>query len=406
MEVTTASEQIITGFRESWRALLELSPAALGLNIGLSLGLAATAGVLALIVRRLLHKGAQAAPGPDDVEKSLRTRRVVNLAWSVFLTGLILAFLVLLVRIWGFDLIGWLSVGVGQDLVQGTVRIAVLAVITFAAMELTGLVINRTLNRLSHKEGGGARRTAQLNTIGPLLHGIARGVIILIGALMIFAEVGVQIGPILAGAGVVGLAIGFGAQTLVKDFLTGIFLVAEDIVAVGDVVEISGSSGVVEQMTIRTIRLRALDGTLHVMPYGEAQIIHNMTKTFSYHVAELGVSYESDIDRAFEVMAEVVEEMRADPAFAARILEPLEIMDVVSLGDSSVVLRGRIKTPPGAQWGVGRAFNRRIKSAWEAAGVQIPYPHLHLVAPEFKPDSGKDAASAPVSPKAPAPGAA
>ncbi|MDP3382811.1 MAG: mechanosensitive ion channel family protein, partial [Phenylobacterium sp.] len=182
--------------------------------------------------------------------------------------------------------------------------------------------------------------------------------------------------------GEIGLAIGFGAQTLVKDFLTGIFLISEDIVAVGDVVEIAGSSGVVEQMTIRTLRLRALDGTLHVLPYGEAQIIHNMTKVFSYHVVELGVSYESDIDKAFEVMAEVVEEMRADPDLGPKILEPLEVMDVSALADSGVVLRGRIKTPPGAQWGVGRAFNRRIKQAWDAAGVEIPYPHMHLVMPQ------------------------
>ncbi|MDZ4320532.1 MAG: mechanosensitive ion channel family protein, partial [Phenylobacterium sp.] len=206
--------------------------------------------------------------------------------------------------------------------------------------------------------------------------------IIIIGAMMILAEIGLEIGPLLAGAGVVGLAIGFGAQTLVKDFLTGIFLISEDILAVGDVVEIAGSSGVVEQMTIRTVRLRALDGTLHVLPYGEAQIIHNMTKIFSYHVIELGVSYESDIDKAFEVMARVVEDMRADPDLGPKILEPLEVMDVSALADSGVVLRGRIKTPPGDQWGIGRAFNRKIKTAWEAAGIEIPYPHMHLVVPQ------------------------
>lgn len=384
MEVNTASEQIISGFRESWSALLTLSPTALALNVALSLLLLAAAVGVGLLVRRLLRRGARAVPGPADAEKTIRTRRVATLTWSVFQAGLVLTTLFLLAGIWGFDIIGWISAGLGQQVVESVIRIAILAVLTFAAMELAGLLINRLLARISTRRDGSARLTAQLNTIGPLLHGVARGVIILIGALMIFAEVGVEIGPLLAGAGVIGLAIGFGAQTLVKDFLTGIFLVAEDIVAVGDVVEISGSSGVVEQMTIRTIRLRALDGTLHVMPYGEAQIIHNMTKTFSYHVAELGISYESDIDKAFEVMEQVVEEMRADPDLGPRILEPLEVMDVSSLGDSSVVLRGRIKTPPGAQWGVGRAFNRRIKAAWDAAGIDIPYPHMHLVAPQLR----------------------
>ena len=382
MEVSTASEQVILGFRESWNALLRLGPGALALNIALSVLVIIAAVGAGLLVRRLLKRGVRAMPGPADAEKTIRTRRVTQVTWAAFETGLVLAAFFTLAAIWGFDLLGWLTAGLGQQVVESVVRIAVLAVATFAAAELATLLVNRLLARMAARKEAGVRREAQLNTIGPLLHGVARGVIIIIGLMMILAEVGLEIGPLLAGAGVIGLAIGFGAQTLVKDFLTGIFLISEDIVAVGDVVEIAGSSGVVEQMTIRTIRLRALDGTLHVLPYGEAQIIHNMTKVFSYHVIELGVSYESDIDKAFEVMTQVVEDMRADPDLSPRILEPLEVMDVSELADSGVVLRARIKTPPGAQWGVGRAFNRRIKTAWDAAGVEIPYPHMHLVLPQ------------------------
>ena len=382
MEVSTASEQVILGFHESWNALLRLGPGALALNIALSVLVIVAAVGAGLLVRRLLKRGVRAMPGPADAEKTIRTRRVTQVTWAAFETGLVLAAFFALAAIWGFDLLGWLTAGLGQQVVESVVRIAILAVATFAAAELATLLVNRLLARMAARKEAGVRREAQLNTIGPLLHGVARGAIIIIGLMMILAEVGLEIGPLLAGAGVIGLAVGFGAQTLVKDFLTGIFLISEDIVAVGDVVEISGSSGVVEQMTIRTIRLRALDGTLHVLPYGEAQIIHNMTKVFSYHVVELGVSYESDIDKAFEVMAQVVDDMRADPDLAPRILEPLEVMDVSALADSGVVLRARIKTPPGAQWGVGRAFNRRIKTAWDAAGVEIPYPHMHLVMPQ------------------------
>lgn len=382
MEASTASEQVILGFQESWNALLRLGPAALALNVALSALVLGVAFGVGLVVRRLLKRGARAVPGPADAEKTIRTRRVTQVTWAVFETGLVLAAFFALAAIWGFDLLGWLTAGLGQRVVESVLRIAILAVVTFAAAELATLLVNRLLARMAHHKAGGVRREAQLNTIGPLLHGVARGVIIIIGAMMILAEIGLEIGPLLAGAGVIGLAIGFGAQTLVKDFLTGIFLISEDILAVGDVVEISGSSGVVEQMTIRTVRLRALDGTLHVLPYGEAQIIHNMTKVFSYHVVELGVSYESDIDKAFEVMTQVVEDMRADPDLGPKILEPLEVMDVSALADSGVVLRARIKTPPGAQWGVGRAFNRRIKAAWDAAGVEIPYPHMHLVLPQ------------------------
>ncbi|MDP1618230.1 mechanosensitive ion channel family protein [Phenylobacterium sp.] len=385
--MSTASEQVILGFRESWNALLRLGPGALALNIALSALVILAAVGAGVLVRRLLKRGVRAMPGPADAEKTIRTRRVTQVTWAAFETGLVLAAFFALAAIWGFDILGWLTAGLGQRVVESVIRIAILAVATFAAAELATLLVNRLLARMAARKEAGVRRTAQLNTIGPLLHGVARGVIIIMGLMMILAEVGLEIGPLLAGAGVIGLAIGFGAQTLVKDFLTGIFLISEDIVAVGDVVEISGSSGVVEQMTIRTIRLRALDGTLHVLPYGEAQIIHNMTKVFSYHVIELGVSYESDIDKAFEVMAQVVEEMRADPDLSPRILEPLEVMDVSELADSGVVLRARIKTPPGAQWGVGRAFNRRIKAAWDAAGVEIPYPHMHLVMPQLAPST-------------------
>ena len=270
MEVSTASEQVILGFRESWNALLRLGPGALALNIALSALVILAAVGAGLLVRRLLKRGVRAMPGPADAEKTIRTRRVTQVTWAAFETGLVLAAFFALAAIWGFDILGWLTAGLGQQVVESVIRIAILAVATFAAAELATLLVNRLLARMAARKEAGVRREAQLNTIGPLLHGVARGVIIIIGLMMILAEVGLEIGPLLAGAGVIGLAIGFGAQTLVKDFLTGIFLISEDIVAVGDVVEIAGSSGVVEQMTIRTIRLRALDGTLHVLPYGES----------------------------------------------------------------------------------------------------------------------------------------
>jgi small conductance mechanosensitive channel len=199
---------------------------------------------------------------------------------------------------------------------------------------------------------------------------------------MALGEVGVKIGPLLAGAGVVGLALGFGAQTIVKDFLTGLFLIIEDIVSVGDIIRIGESGGLVEQMTLRTIRLRDLDGTLHVFPYGEAQVVHNLTKTFSYYVFDLQVSYGSNIDRALEVMRTVGDGLKSDPAFADFILEPIEVLGVDRLGDSGVVLKARIKTAPIKQWVVGREYNRRIKLAFDREGVEIPFPHMQLVLPE------------------------
>ncbi len=195
-------------------------------------------------------------------------------------------------------------------------------------------------------------------------------------------KLGVKIGPLLAGAGVVGVALGFGAQTLVKDFLTGIFLIVEDIVSVGDIVRIGDSGGLVEQMTLRTIRLRDFDGTVHVFPYSEAQVLHNLTKSFSYYVFDLQVPYASDLDAALAIMRRVGARLKADPDFADKILEPIEVVGVDSLADSGVVLKARIKTPPLQQWTVGREYNRRIKLAFDEAGVEIPFPHLKIVMPE------------------------
>ena len=180
----------------------------------------------------------------------------------------------------------------------------------------------------------------------------------------------------------IGLALGFGAQTLVKDFLTGLFLIAEDAVSVGDIVQIADSSGTVEQMTLRSIRLRAFDGVLHVFPYSEAQVVHNKTKTFSCYVFDLQVSYSADIERALAVMKQVGDAVQADPAFGQNFLEPIQIFGVDSLGDSGVVLKARIRTKPQQQWMVGREYNKRIKLAFDREGIEIPFPHMKVVLPE------------------------
>lgn len=381
MNLSTASERLIGGLTAAWTALRELGPLEASINIGLSALVLIAAYAAGRLVQYLLHRGARALPGPADAEKHVRTRRVARFTWTVFEGALVLAAVFGVAAVWGFDLMGWLSRGLGEQLVRSTIRITVLVVLTFAALELAGLLVARVMARIS-PDPADIRRSAQLATLAPLLRGVAQGAILVLAALMILGEIGVKIGPLLAGAGVIGIAIGFGAQTLVKDFLTGTFLIAEDIVAVGDIVTINSFGGVVEEMTLRTIRLRDLDGTLHVFPYSEAQVIHNMTKTFSFYVFDLMISYESDIDRAFELMREVGAQMQADPEFADRIIEPFEILGVNELGDSGVVLKGRLKTRPGAQWGVGREYNRRIKLAFDAGGIEIPYPHMKLVTPQ------------------------
>lgn len=381
MEKTTASEKLIGALGGFHRQFAALTPSELALNALLTLLVIGGAWALAAGFRRLVFFGVRQVPGPSDAHKQVRTTRVARFTRGVVNFGLSVAAVLLAAQVWGLDLAAWLSRGVGEHLVAAGVRVGVLLVIGFAALELAGFVIDRLLGRLVEKATA-PRRAAQLNTLGPLLRSFARGAVMVVFAMMILSEAGVQIGPLLAGAGVIGIAIGFGAQTLVKDLLTGIFLIAEDTVSVGDVVSISNFGGLVEEMTLRTIKLRDYDGTLHVFPYSEAQVIHNMTKTFSYYVFNLQVSHASDVDRALQLMKDVGAQMQAEENFSGKILEPIEVVGVDGFTENGVVLKARIKTLPIQQWTVGREYNRRIKQAFAREGVEIPYPHVKLVAPE------------------------
>lgn len=378
MKISTASEWLLNSASAFQTHLQQLGPVELALNLGMTAVALAIAFVAARLLKKALWRAARRTPGPATAEKTVRASRAIRFAHIVLRAAIGLATAYAVARLWGLDPAAILAQGHGQRLVQGGARLTILLVIAVCAFELAGFLIGRLFADLA-ENAGDIRRAAQLQTLAPILRGLAQTIIIVMAALMLLSEIGVRIGPLLAGAGVVGVAVGFGAQTLVKDFLTGIFLIVEDIVSVGDVVQISGSGGLVEAMTLRTIRLRDFDGTLHVFPYSEAQVIHNLTKSFSYYVFDLQVSYESDIDRAMTVMRATGEALAQDPAFASKILAPIEVVGVDGLGDSGVKLKARIKTRPVEQWNVGREYNRRIKFAFDEAGIQIPYPHLKLV---------------------------
>ncbi|HRO04864.1 MAG TPA: mechanosensitive ion channel family protein, partial [Terricaulis sp.] len=296
--------------------------------------------------------------------------------------AIMVAALIAILRLWGFDFTDLREGPMGAAF-GAAARIAVILVIAFGALELAQLAIKRMFARIAERSRG-ARRAAQVRTLAPLLNGVVTSTLIVIAAMMALSEIGVEIGPLIAGAGIIGLAIGFGAQTLVKDFLTGIFLILEDIVSVGDVVMIQDFGGVVEEMSLRTIKLRAFDGTLHVFPYSEAQVIHNRTKDFSFAVFDLSIDYNSDIALALATMRETGDALRKEPMFGAVILDDIEVVGVDALADSAIMLKGRIKTAPGKQWSVQREYLQRIKAAFDAAGIDIPYPHMKLVPPDAK----------------------
>jgi len=215
-------------------------------------------------------------------------------------------------------------------------------------------------------------------TIGGILRKTLGVVIWAVALVMALKEVGFDIAPILAGAGVVGLAVGFGAQNLVRDVITGLFMLMENQISVNDIAVINGTGGLVEQVNLRTTVLRGLDGTVHIFPNGAITSLSNMTHEFSYYVFDVGVAYKEDTDRVVGVLGEISEKMRREEEFRPLILEPLDVLGVDKFGDSAVVIKVRLKTVPSKQWQVGREMNRRIKKRFDEEGIEIPFPHRSL----------------------------
>ena len=196
--------------------------------------------------------------------------------------------------------------------------------------------------------------------------------------IMALGQIGLDVTPILAGAGIIGLAVGFGAQNLVRDIISGFFMILENQVRVGDVAIVNGTGGLIERITFRTIILRDLAGVVHVFPNGSISTLGNMTKEWSAYVMEIGVAYKEDTDRVVQIMKEVGEDLQGDPGFQSKIIEPIEIFGVDKFGESEVVMKARIKTQPMKQWEVGREYRRRLKKAFDAQGIEIPFPHRTL----------------------------
>lgn len=221
------------------------------------------------------------------------------------------------------------------------------------------------------------RKRAQ--TITLVLRAVITVLLLTIALLLALSRAGINIAPLLAAAGVGGVAIGFGAQNIVRDTLEGIFILVEDQFHVGDVVKVADVSGVVEKITLRTTTLRGLDGRVHSVPNGEIRVSTNLTKGYSRYLIDLPVPYEADIDGVTALVRDVVEKMRMEEEYAPAILGPLEVLGVDDYGPSEILLKMYVNTLPGRQWVVGRELRRRIKKAYDEAGISIPYPHREVI---------------------------
>jgi small conductance mechanosensitive channel len=262
---------------------------------------------------------------------------------------------------------------------QAVLRIALILLVGLLAVR----VVRRGLERLAGvlTKAGRAREAMpglaakRAATLTGILRTIAIALIWTIAAILSLSQVGLDVTPILAGAGILGLAVGFGAQNLVRDLISGFFLVLEDQVRVGDVAVINGTGGLVETVTFRTVVLRDLAGVVHVFPNGAITTLSNMTYGWSGYVLDIGVAYKEDTDRVVQIMRQVADELQTDPAFGSKMLEPIEIFGVDNFADSAVIIKARLKTMPIEQWTVGREYRRRLKKAFDAQGIEIPFPH-------------------------------
>jgi len=280
----------------------------------------------------------------------------------------------------------WLPyLGAWYEPVAAAVRITLIIAGTLIAQTVANRLIRTFRERIAARMKG-TEEVRRAETLGRVFRYLATVVIGLVGGVLVLAECGVSVAPILGAAGVVGLAVGFGAQSLVKDYFTGIFLLVENQLIKGDVVQVADKSGVVEDMTLRYVQLRDYDGNVHFVPNGLISTVTNMSRGYAYAVVDVGIAYREEIDAALEVMSSVAAGLAEAPDFADRILTEFELAGVERWDESAIVLRGRFKVHPLEQWNVRREYLRRLKGAFDAAGIEIPFPHVTLYA-----GSGKDA---------------
>ena len=333
-------------------------------------------GFLASIVaERLLARLFRIDEEIDRRFPGLRTRS--NLYRPVFKRVLdgIIAVIVLVVVLegWHLGIVDILSAELRVAVISSAVTILAILVLGVVVWEVSSSAIARVLQGRDGAEPG-----MRVRTLLPLLRrAILLGVFI-IGGLMILSEIGIDTAPLLAGAGVIGLALGFGSQALVRDIITGLFILVEDTISVGDVVTVGGHTGVVEDLSIRTIRLRDVAGTVHTVPFGDVTSVENLTKDYSYALLDIGVGYREDPDEVIVALRETFEALKNDEKFSDSILEDIQILGVNELADSAVVLRSRIKVKPLTQWRIRREFLRRIKKRFDELDIEIPYPHTTL----------------------------
>jgi small conductance mechanosensitive channel len=309
------------------------------------------------------------------IEKYAQTAVVSIKFLRMSMRGLIaLATILILIEIWGLPLArileGYFGRWDSRKLVSVTIAVLAAAAVIKAVRSL--------FRWLLEEQSADDEKSRQMRTLFPIIGTALQLLTVFVGGLVVLKIVGIDLAPLLAGAGIAGLALGLGAQSLIKDVINGVIMLFQDIIAVGDWVQLGDKDGLVEEISLRNVRLRDFSNNVHLIPNSHVSVITNYTKKFSGYILDTAVAYKESIDQVIDILTRVDEEIRSDPKFAASIMRPLEIFGLDRFSDSAVIIRSRVTTRPMTQWAVAREYNRRIKEAFDRAGVEIPFPHRTL----------------------------
>ncbi|WP_321848397.1 mechanosensitive ion channel family protein [Pseudomonas paraveronii] len=327
--------------------------------------------VLCMVINGLVRRHAL-KPQRGHKRHALYSERLKSFLYTLAHLVVWLTFIELGLRVWGWSLIRFTE-GDGHEISVKLFGLGGTLLFAWLIWILSDTAIHHALTR-SRK--GLANARAQ--TMMPLIRNVLFVTIFIIAAIVALANMGMNVTPLLAGAGVIGLAIGFGAQSLVADLITGLFIIIEDSLAIDDYVDVGGHLGTVEGLTIRTVRLRDIDGIVHTIPFSEIKSIKNYSREFGYAIFRVAIPYNMDIDDAIKLMRDVGQQMRNDPLQRRNIWSPLEIQGVESFESGSAILRARFKTAPIKQWEVSRAFNLSLKRHLDEAGLDLATPRLSV----------------------------
>jgi small conductance mechanosensitive channel len=328
---------------------------------------------------RLVFLGIVRSDGTTTFTTPIVRRPIRAVRLTVFIVvSIILLFPAM--KVAGLDMhLGYEPEAVIAWLLASGVRVVIIIALAMIVMRATSAALKRLEEDVTDRDTLDAlERARRVRTLGALIENVVGTFAIATAMLMILRELHVDVMPLLTGAGIAGLAIGFGAQSLVKDVISGFFMILENQIRVGDVALINGVGGAVEAVRLRTITLRDVEGTVHVFPNGSISTLANRTKDYSFAVLDVSVAYKEDTDRVVDVLRRVGADLYESPDFAGSLLEPLEIFGVDGFAESAVTIKIRFKTLPLKQWQVARELRRRIKQRFDAEGIEIPFPHRTL----------------------------